>query len=696
MQEPRHRRVVICGAGHAAHAMTARLAERPGLEVSILATFGDEAARLRHALGPDGKITVTWPGGGQRSGRPALVTSDPGECIPEAEVVLLPLPAFAVRPVLAQIAPYLADGTVVGVLPGQGGVEWAAAAIFRQLCPDKRIVLFGTMPMPYNCRVSEFGKSVHIVGLKPHFHIGILPQAKQDETAQITRLVSFLFEVPVQCTSHYIGITLMPSNYCIHPARLYGLFAHRDNRPLDRNPLFYEEMDQRSADVIGGVSDDVQTVVHALQSYFPFLRLTDDVPPIGPRLVRTYGDQIRDKSSLRTVFATNEGYAGLHCPLTKEHGLDWVHRYFTEDVPMLEVLRKVGKLCGVATPTADKICGWARRYMDPLTYEIPYVPGSLHEVMQILPSFVPRHPKSLAGVVREIVSSHRTVLLDCDGVLWHGDVPVEGAAAAVRGLQRRGLRVIPVTNSSTSTRPQMRAKLLRHGIDVPVDDIVTASHATAVLLTSRFPQLRTVLVLGENPLAEELVAHGIGVKKLPDDFSPFRSEEYQRTFIDPSVEAVVVGFDRDLTHRKVTMAAQQLTQPASRLLVSTSRDTFDLVNSMPIPGPAGAVAALEGTSGLRCFTVGKNKETPRLLWEVLDLKYKLRPHECVMIGDRLDSDIAFARAGKGCKCVLVLSGVTRWQAAAEEADDLWVVPSLGDIGTGLETLDVATCPHSRL
>ena len=60
-----------------------------------------------------------------------------------------------------------------------------------------------------------------------------------------------------------------------------------------------------------------------------------------------------------------------------------------------------------------------------------------------------------------IVDGIDTFVFDCDGVLWHGERAVPGAAAAVRALARRGKHLYFVTNNSTSTRAALATKLHR-------------------------------------------------------------------------------------------------------------------------------------------------------------------------------------------------------------------------------------------
>jgi ribonucleotide monophosphatase NagD (HAD superfamily) len=71
--------------------------------------------------------------------------------------------------------------------------------------------------------------------------------------------------------------------------------------------------------------------------------------------------------------------------------------------------------------------------------------------------------------------------LDLDGVIWLGDRPIAGSAAAVRRLQDAGERVGFVTNNSFGRRSDVVDKLARHGIDA-ADGVITSAMAAARLV----------------------------------------------------------------------------------------------------------------------------------------------------------------------------------------------------------------------
>lgn len=67
----------------------------------------------------------------------------------------------------------------------------------------------------------------------------------------------------------------------------------------------------------------------------PSIDLTTIIP-LKERVIQQYGEQISDKSTLKTVFSTNVGYSTLKIPVKKVEGgviPDIDGRIFWEDIP---------------------------------------------------------------------------------------------------------------------------------------------------------------------------------------------------------------------------------------------------------------------------------------------------------------------------------------------------------------------------
>ena len=96
-----------------------------------------------------------------------------------------------------------------------------------------------------------------------------------------------------------------------------------------------------------------------------------------------------------------------------------------------------------------------------------------------------------------------------------------------------------------------------------------------------------------------------------------------------------------------------------------------------IPDAGGTIAALEYMTGRRVELVAGKPSN--LMMQVALQHLGLPPERCLLVGDRLQTDIAMGKAA-GMTTALVLSGVTT-RLEAEQADprpDI-ILPGVGDL-----------------
>ena len=265
--------------------------------------------------------------------------------------------------------------------------------------------------------------------------------------------------------------------------------------------------------------------------------------------------------------------------------------------------------------------------------------------------------------------SYDGIVCDMDGVLWLGNEEISQSIDALKVLKFGGKSVVFVTNNSAKTKLDIQKKLASLGYDALLKDIVTSSSVTAEYLKStldskRIPKTATkVYMIGNPALEEELTAVGFQVIKVTEEESPeIDEDEFSKIskIVTDEVEAVVVGIDYAFNYRKLAMGSLYLGRGA--LFVATNPDAANKVSSGALlPEPGALIAALESVSGKVATICGKPSDI--IVKHVLDL-LKCDPTRVMMVGDRLDTDIAFANKAGVASC-LVLSGCT----SAEEAED---------------------------
>lgn len=152
-------------------------------------------------------------------------------------------------------------------------------------------------------------------------------------------------------------------------ARTYGVFKDWDGKtPYDEKklPLLYEDMDDESAEWMIKLDNEIQAIKAAILKKYPTFDLSA-VLPMQKRIIKQYGDQIKDKSTMRSVFATNAGYATLKFPLKQVEGgvvIDTNSRFFWEDIPFgLIILKDISNMLGLKCPAADYMIEWHQKFM---------------------------------------------------------------------------------------------------------------------------------------------------------------------------------------------------------------------------------------------------------------------------------------------------------------------------------------------
>ena len=286
-------------------------------------------------------------------------------------------------------------------------------------------------------------------------------------------------------------------------------------------------------------------------------------------------------------------------------------------------------------------------------------------------------------------NSYDGICCDMDGVLWLGNEEISQSIDALKVLKFSGKSIVFVTNNSAKTKLNIQDKLKSLGYDASIKDIVTSSSVTAEYLKSMLKDSGVqntpikVFMIGNPALEEELTAVGFEVLKVTEGESPeIDEDEFSKLsqIVANKVEAVVVGIDYAFNYRKLAMGSMYLGRGA--LFVATNPDAANKVSSGALlPEPGALIAALESVSGKVATICGKPSDI--IVKHVLDL-LKCDPSRVMMVGDRLDTDIAFANKAGVSSC-LVLSGCTSEEEVKEQiknptdenktpdfiANDLW-------------------------
>jgi NagD protein len=266
-------------------------------------------------------------------------------------------------------------------------------------------------------------------------------------------------------------------------------------------------------------------------------------------------------------------------------------------------------------------------------------------------------------------------VFDLDGTVYLGEAALPGAVETIAFLRERDKRILFVTNKPLQPRIAYSEKLTRLGIPAKAEDIITSGYVLGYYLAHHHPRLQ-LYVIGEMALLDELRGHGLHIV---DEFS---KQDPQEVIQPNGVDAIVVAFDRTLDYRKLNTAYQALQQGAR--FFATNADKACPMPGGGIPDAGATIAALEHISGCKLeLLAGKPSQ---LVLQVIFSRLSLQPEQCLMVGDRLETDIYMGQQA-GMKTAVVLTGAsTREDANRLQNPPDFILENIGKLPGSLDTL----------
>lgn len=233
--------------------------------------------------------------------------------------------------------------------------------------------------------------------------------------------------------------------------------------------------------------------------------------------------------------------------------------------------------------------------------------------------------------------SRWSYLTDMDGVLVHEEHLVPGADQFLAELRDNDVPFLVLTNNSIYTPRDLRARLLRTGLDIPEGSIWTSALATAQFLDSQRPK-GSAFVIGEAGLTTAL--HEAG---------------YVLTERDP--DYVVLGETRTYSFTSITRAIRLIEGGAK--FIATNPDPTGPSREGSLPATGSVAAMIERATGVKPYFVGK--PNPLMMRSALNA-IGAHSEDTIMIGDRMDTDV-HAGVEAGLHTVLVLTGISTRETA---------------------------------
>ncbi len=227
----------------------------------------------------------------------------------------------------------------------------------------------------------------------------------------------------------------------------------------------------------------------------------------------------------------------------------------------------------------------------------------------------------------------KAILLDMDGVLYHGEKAIPEAVAFMNATA--SLPHAFITNNPILPAYAVADRLSRLGFQRPeTSQIITSAEATALWLAQQCPNFRY---------------YAIGAEGLHIALQQVGIEDHQ------AADFVVIGEGAGIDYESISTGVNLIIQQGARLICTNPDHSVDAHidgQHRVLPGGGALVAPFAIAADVEPVFIGKPHG---LLYQIAMQRLDVRADQCLMIGDRPDTDIAGA-AALGMKTALVRTG----------------------------------------
>ncbi len=319
---------LVIGAGHGGKAMAAHL----GLMGFPVTLYNRTASHVEVIKARGGIELTSYEGGPHGFGKLIKVTSDMGEALEDAQIIMVVVPSTAHADIAQVAAPYLKDGQIVVLNPGRTGGALEFLQVLRENGCRANAIISEAETFVYASR-SDGPAQARIFGIKYSVPLAALP-AKQ--TGLVLQALAPAYQQFIDGKSvlhtgmNNMGAIFHPALILLNAGRVEttrGEFQFYIEGASPSVTRLLEVLDRERVTVASAIGIRARTAVEWLQMAYN---------ATGGNLYEAIHNQL--------------GYYGIQAPATLNH------RYITEDVPMsLVPIATFGARYGVSVRGMDSI-----------------------------------------------------------------------------------------------------------------------------------------------------------------------------------------------------------------------------------------------------------------------------------------------------------------------------------------------------
>lgn len=251
----------------------------------------------------------------------------------------------------------------------------------------------------------------------------------------------------------------------------------------------------------------------------------------------------------------------------------------------------------------------------------------------------------------ELLLSIRYLLIDVDGVLFHGSRPAPGLQRFFAFLRRKRIKFVLVSNNSGRSAQGFVEMFDSGGIStLKTEEVLPMCNIVADFLAETALSGSSVYVIGGPGLQDAVEERGFRLARRFEDGADF----------------VVVGTDHSLTYEKLLTAT--LLIRAGAKFIGTNGDRSAPSELGIGPGNGATLAYLEASTDVKPLVLGKPE--PEVFRQALR-HLQAEPEYTAIVGDRLQTDILGGQRA-GLRTIFILSGLQN-EADIERLD---IIPDL--------------------
>lgn len=254
-------------------------------------------------------------------------------------------------------------------------------------------------------------------------------------------------------------------------------------------------------------------------------------------------------------------------------------------------------------------------------------------------------------------SKKKCVVLDMDGTIYLGHIPIDGAVKFIRD-HWNDLNFFFLSNNTSKSPDTYIDKL--NGMGIPATRDLLLSPVTPLVDFLRANHIKKAYIVGNRDFKADLHS---------------RMPELEMT--ENGAQAVILAYDTELDYHKLSRSALLLQKPET-LFLATHPDLVCPSPDGPLPDVGSFIELYHTATGRRPQHIF-GKPDPAVLAPLLA---RFDKKDMVMVGDRLSTDKKLAE-NAGIDFALVLSGeATREELAKEQIQPTVVLDNLGDAQWG--------------